>query len=126
MGRNAQPVPSSQVRQEALRQADRRLALLCLACTLRSAIEQAALDIDVTAPDGRVKRGTADGAVTCSGVKPNQSEARDVLANVALRVLDAHHLLCPPCGADKLRGLRAGQPLLTRRRFFRQHHRDDL
>ena len=66
-----------------------------------AAMEHAALDVDVTAPDRRMKRGAADRGMPGPGVQTNEDEPGDVLADLPLgRPPAGHDLTRSPCAPD--------------------------
>jgi hypothetical protein len=75
---------------------DRRLALFSLTSTLRSPIEYAAFEVDISTANGRMKSSSANRRVASASIKPDQYESRDMLADISLRCLVAKYLFSPP------------------------------
>ena len=65
-----EPLPPAQMSEQAIWQAHCRLAFLGLPSTSGAPVKDAALKIDMTSPDGRMKRRAADGGMTCPCVEP--------------------------------------------------------
>jgi hypothetical protein len=90
--------PTSQMRQQLRRQRHRRLSLVGLALPRRTPIENAAIDVDPSATNGRLQGSAANGARPCSGVEAHENKFGDVPSATPFRLHSLLHLPVAPRG----------------------------
>src|SRR5271165_6050893 len=116
-----QPRPSPQMREQPVRDTDRRLALFGLPVAEPFPIYPS-LKVDISAPDRGRQRSCADRRRACSAIEADQDEARDMAAASPLGFLPLLDLAVAPGRPDQSGGLVACKPAHARRRPRRQRY----